>query len=851
VRYVDASLNQTFYWVYTYWLDLSGMPSIIDHCISLRVPFGPDVPCATDVLQEIGPGRALYSAGQDASGLDSFAFSWGCLLPGETTEPFELVAPPLTSIGTNTVTVVDLVTDPTTQRVSATNVVSVPAYTPQPPQGAVSPGMLVNGHFEFPAMSGDGQIWSSDPAFSLPGWAYPTGTNQCYLEFGHPTGTARYVDGRQTLCLHGQGTPASISQTFPTVPSMNYTLSFSQADENNAGPSASQLTVGLPWMSPRVTGNWGTYHQYDDHGYVPQVMNFTAWSNSTTLTFTDTSPAGAPSPLIDGVCVNPGSGLVMRSGMPIPGHLTGFSILGVPTVSADLNHYSVAYVGTASAAYRAIVYGDGYCSNGIPHIGTNPPGPGFVADTATAIPGGAGTFSIFSPGSLVELNPQPLPPGRTRQLLFWAGGSGGQQGFYTSTNSGSGPAGSPQVMADTHTGIPNHTSQTFANFISSSNSLTAQVASDGNNVVLWGAGADGWDGVYCATVPHVGPTSPPPQLSVVADRTTVLPGGGDSFVTFVNANSGAALWPPNHLAIGDNTVVLYGASVGGVQGLYGAPVPPAGGASPYVVRLVDTTMSPPNGCCNFTGFGTFDVASALGRLNVAFVGLGPGGQQAIYDEDGPICPPTLPIPLPLPGPIRTVADTNTAIPQGVGNFTGFAGVACGGPYGISLAFVGLGANGQKGIYTRPAPSPAGVFPFRLAKVIDLSDTLDGKTIADLQLAPGGLQGYTLAYKAVFTDGTQAICTIPVIDNVMIHSMSIVNNDIHFFFGAPAGRNYWVLSGSALDMWDTNSVVNVPGSGAMAEFLVIGGFNPFDGRTFQTVRASGESPDLYQPPHLHP
>jgi hypothetical protein len=711
--------------------------------------------------------------------------------------------------------------------------------------------MLVNGHFESPAMSGSGQIWCTDPAFSLPGWTYPTGTNQCYLEFGHPTGTARYVDGRQALCLHGQGTPVSISQTFPTVPGMNYTLSFSQSDEDNAGPSASQLTLSLPLMSPRVTGNWGTYHQYDDHGYVPQVMNFTASSNSTTVTFTDTGPVGAPSPLIDGVCINPGSGLVMRSGMPILGHPTGFSILGAPTVSAGLSQYSVTYMGVVGAAFRGIVHGDGYCSNGIPNIGTNPPPLDWVVDTTTAIPGGSGTFNIFNPGSLVELNPQPLPPGRTRQFLFWAGGSAGQQGFYTVTTTGDGAAGSPQVMADTHTVIPNHTGETFANFMSSSNGLTSQIASDGNNVVIWGAGADGWDGVYCASVPHVGPTSPPPQFSVVADPSTELPGLADTFATFVNPSRLQYPDPAPWLQFSTmaDTVVFYGASVGGVQGLYCAPAPPAGGASAYLVRIVDTTSSPANGCCMFTGFGSFDLASALGRLNVAFVGMGPGGQQGIYDEDIPICPPNLPVHPPLPGPIITVADTNTAIPQGTGNFTSFGGVACGGPYGISLAFVGLGANGQKGIYTRPAPSPAGIFPFRLAKVIDLSDTLDGKTIADLQLAPGGLQGYTLAYKVVFTDRTQAIYTIPVIDNVMIHSMTIVNNDVHFFFSAPAGRNYWVLSGSALDMWDTNSVANVLGSGAMADFVVIGGL--FSGKAFYTVRASGESPDLYFPPNLHP
>lgn len=157
-----------------------------------------------------------------------------------------------------------------------------------------TPELLVNGHFESPAFSGDGDVWSSSATFSLPGWTYPTGTNQLYLEFGRPLGTWRYTDGRQAICLHGQGRPVSISQTFPTVPGQNYTLSFAQSDEANAGPSASQLTVGVAGLF-RVFGNGGGYHVYDDHGYKVNAMSFTARSNITTLTFSDTSPAGVPS----------------------------------------------------------------------------------------------------------------------------------------------------------------------------------------------------------------------------------------------------------------------------------------------------------------------------------------------------------------------------------------------------------------------------------------------------------------------------------------------------------------------------------------------------------------------------
>jgi hypothetical protein len=258
---------------------------------------------------------------------------------------------------------------------------------------------------------------------------------------------------------------------------------------------------------------------------------------------------------------------------------------------------------------------------------------------------------------------------------------------------------------------------------------------------------------------------------------------------------------------------------------------------------VDTTFALPQGGGNFTGFGGFDLASTSGRLNLAFVGIGTGGQQGVYDEDVPICPPYVQVHPPVPGPIWTVADTNSAIPQGTGNFTGFAGVACGGPCGISIAFVGLGANGQQGIYAAVASAPSSTVHFRLVKVIDLNDTLDGKALADLQLAAGGLQGFTLAYKAVFADGTQGTYTLPLIANAVITSTSFSGDDAHLTFTAPAGHNFWLLGGQDLNAWDSNSIVNVPGTGGSVDFYARNQRSKFPNRFFWTVKRSDDSPDL--------
>jgi hypothetical protein len=682
---------------------------------------------------------------------------------------------------------------------------------------------LVNGHFESPILAGDGVVWSTDPSFYLPGWTYPTDSNQCYLVHGQPTGSAQYADGRQALCLHGQGTPVSISQTFPTVPGQNYTLSFAQSDETNMGPSAAQLLVSVAGKS-WLLGNQGTYHVYDDHGYVPQVLNFTAQSDSTTLTFTDMSPAGSPSPLLDAVCVNPASGLVAGSSTGIPGGggltYAGFSS---PTVYAGLDRFSVFFFGVATNGYQGVWVADGYCGNGIPKIWPNPPPPNPLVDTATAIPGGSGTFRAFAPGAIAAPSAQPLPLSGSggAQFLLWASGSGsaGQQGFYSLSGASEGQAGTLARYVDKQTTIPGR-SETFANFamLSPTNSQVRapQIAADGGNTVFWGAGADGWEGVYCASVPR-GPTSPPPSLLIAADLSTPVPGKANPFTTFVNPN----LWqnpdpaPWRQLAINGNNILFYAASAGGGQGIYCAPVPSGTGGPSNLFTVVDTTMSPTNGCCQFTGFGGFDLASGSGRLSAAFIGFGPGGLQGIYDVDVPCGNNSNGVvPIPVPGPVWPIADTNTAIPQGVGNFTSFAGVACGGPYGIAVGFVGRGGNGQKGIYAIAAPNASGVSPFPLAKVIDLTDTLDGKSIADLQLAPGAINGLTLAYKAVFADGSQGLYTIPLVVNVAFTRIAVSADGVHLNFCAPPGRNYSLLSTTNLNVpWPpTNHVAVVVGGG---------------------------------------
>ncbi|NJK39435.1 MAG: hypothetical protein HC835_19800 [Oscillatoriales cyanobacterium RM2_1_1] len=119
--------------------------------------------------------------------------------------------------------------------------------------------------------------------------------------------------------------------------------------------------------------------------------------------------------------------------------------------------------------------------------------------------------------------------------------------------------------------------------------------------------------------------------------------------------------------------------------------------------------------------------------NVAFFGIDSSNQSGLYLRNN--------------NGISLVADTNTAIPEGVGNFTDFF-------YFVSLdnnenlAFLGIGANNQQGIYE----NVAGEF----STVIDLNIPLEGKVIEDLALGREGLNGDQVVFSARFTDGTEGI-----------------------------------------------------------------------------------------------
>ena len=86
-----------------------------------------------------------------------------------------------------------------------------------------------------------------------------------------------------------------------------------------------------------------------------------------------------------------------------------------------------------------------------------------------------------------------------------------------------------------------------------------------------------------------------------------------------------------------------------------------------------------------------------------------------------------------------------AIPDGIGNFTGFAGFSLD---GSRVAFGGFGSSGQRGLYLWDGSS--------ILKILDAGDLLDGRVWTSVAIGREGLSGTRVAFQARFSDSSQAV-----------------------------------------------------------------------------------------------
>ena len=286
---------------------------------------------------------------------------------------------------------------------------------------------------------------------------------------------------------------------------------------------------------------------------------------------------------------------------PIPGGTGNFLSFsagsGITIVGGD-----VLFSGSGSGSQKGI-----YLANrALPQESVLPQDPYRIADTATAIPGGAGTFTGF----------QNTPGFSGKDVAFVGSGSGGQQGLYTVAVLSPPQVGSPLRIADTTTPIPGG-SGNFTAFPSGP-------ALSGNAVAFIGNGSAAQQGLY-----EVALISPPQVGSPlrIADTATSIPGGSGNFTAF-----GSDQAHPIDPAMSGDRLAFIGSGSGGQQGVYVAnraiPTEPFVPGNP--VRIADTATAIPGGSGNFSSFG----AVSISETDLAFLGHGGGGQTGIYDMTG-------------------------------------------------------------------------------------------------------------------------------------------------------------------------------------------------------------------------
>lgn len=258
-----------------------------------------------------------------------------------------------------------------------------------------------------------------------------------------------------------------------------------------------------------------------------------------------------------------------------------------------------------------------------------------IADVSTPIPGGTGNFAIFG---------QPSVSGGV--AVFRGEDSGGRTGIYSKLVDDVSPV---VVRYDRTTVVPGTGgASTFLNF--------SNPSFDAGAVAFSASGTGGVIGVFT----DVGGT-----LQVVANNATPIPGGSGTFTNFGWAT------------VRGGEVVFRGQAAG-QDGIYAW--------SAGVLRPVADRNTPvPGGPGLFTSFGPGNSVPMIDDGVVVFKGTGSNGERGVYRDDH--------------GTLSVVADLDTPIPGGTGNFTDFdrnfffAGNVRGG----RIAFVGAGTD-QLGIY---------------------------------------------------------------------------------------------------------------------------------------------------------
>ena len=367
---------------------------------------------------------------------------------------------------------------------------------------------------------------------------------------------------------------------------------------------------------------------------------------------------------------------VADSSMLIPGMTVPFQFFGAPGAENGI----VGFVGYRNASPTSL--GGVY---------RGPGGPlQIVADTNIPVPSGTGNFIGFA--NIAQYWPD-LEGANTAFIGDGPGKTVIQRGIYLRT-----PSGLQRIVDRTFI-VPNGTGGTF--FIILPPTLR------GDRIAFVGAEAgNGQRGVY---------RWQNGDLSVVADKSTPIPGAAGTFTSFADCDFDR-----------DGTLVFSAQGAGGYWGIF--RVAPGGEIS----RVYDTTTLVPGGSGTFTLTG--EAVTDLGRI--AFYGTD-DVQNGIYTD--------------LTGTLDYIAHIGTPVPDRPGLF--FDGFGYCSLSGNTIAFTGNIGGGQGVFYYRDG---------QLHRIICFGDVLDGRTVANANSGPASLSGNTVGVHVRFFDESHAIymATLP-------------------------------------------------------------------------------------------
>jgi hypothetical protein len=209
------------------------------------------------------------------------------------------------------------------------------------------------------------------------------------------------------------------------------------------------------------------------------------------------------------------------------------------------------------------------------------------------------------------------------------------------------------------------------------------------------------------------------------------------------------------------------------------------------IKVADTSTAVPNGTGNFVTFSNMVSVDAQGR--VGFVENNGPTNNGVYFWDS--------------GTLTRVADLNTAIPSGTGNFTGFSF------FGNDMAdgrliFRGNGSSSQAGLYLFDASGST------LTKIADTSTSIPGGTGNFTSFGTGFISGSNYATIASGSSGQQGIY---VTDGSTVTKIADKNSTVPDIGGTYSWSSQLGFDGSSLSFWANISGGSQPGN-------IIGGYN---------------------------